>query len=273
MQVGMLRALYEHGVVPDMLVGTSVGALNAAFIASRGQDVSTADELARVWLDMQRQDIFPIDLRMLVGGLWGRRDHLVGARGLHRIVRRYLQFEDLAQSPIPLHVVAFDLVTGREVLLSAGPAADAILAAAAVPGILPPVRIGEQRLVDAAVVNNTPISHAVALGAERIYVLSTHDPSRLTGRLPRTAVDAAIHALGVRTYDHLKADLVRYASAAELILLPGPNRPRVQPTDFRHAQRLIADALAVARTALADEPAVERRGPAPAHLYVVSPAT
>jgi NTE family protein len=269
----MLRALYERGVVPDMLVGTSVGALNAAFVASRGQDVSTADELARVWLDMHRQDIFPIDLRMLVGGLWGRRDHVVGAHGLHRIVRRYLQFDDLAESPVPLHVVTFDLVTGREVRLSAGSAVDAVLAAAAIPGILPPVRVGEQRLVDAAVVNNTPISHAVALGAERIYVLSTQDPSRLAGRVPRNALDAALQVLGVRTYDHLKADLVRYASDAELIVLPAPNRPRVQPTDFRHAQRLIADALAAARTALDDDPAVERRGAAPAHLYVVSPAT
>jgi NTE family protein len=70
LQVGMLRALYERGVVPDMLVGTSVGALNAAFVASRPQEVSTADELARVWVTMQRQDIFPVDMRMLVGGLW-----------------------------------------------------------------------------------------------------------------------------------------------------------------------------------------------------------
>jgi NTE family protein len=269
----MLRALYEHGVVPDLLVGTSVGALNAAFVASRPQEVSTADELARVWNGMQRQDVFPIDLRMLAGGLWGRRDHLVGAQGLARIVRRHLEFEDLADSPIPLHIVAFDLPSAREVLLSAGPAPDAVIAAAAIPGVLPPVRFGEQLLVDAAVVNNTPISHAVALGAQRIYVLPTQDPSRAVCRLPRNGLDAAMQALGARTRDHLRADLVRYAGQAELIVLPAPNPRGVLPTDFRHARRLTADALAAARGALGDGTAAAPGGPTPAHLYAVSPVT
>jgi NTE family protein len=269
----MLRALYEREVAPDMLVGASVGALNAAFIASRPQEVATADELARVWRGMQRQDIFPIDVRMLVGGLWGRRDHLVGAQGLHRIVRQYLGFEDLAQSPIPLHVVTFDLVRAREVRLSAGPALDAILAATAIPGILPPVRIGDQLLVDAAVVNNVPISHAVELGAERIYVLPTQGPSRVPGRLPRNAVDAAIQAVGMRTNDRLRADLARYARDAELIVLPAPNEERVLPTDFRHASWLAADALAAARAALAESPATAGQPTGSAHLYVVSPGS
>jgi NTE family protein len=273
LQVGMLRALYEREIVPDLLLGSSVGALNAAFVASRPQEVATADELARVWQGMQRQDVFPIDLRMLAGGLWGRRDHVIGARGLERIVRRHLELEDLAESPIPLHVVAFDLSSGREVRLSSGPAVEAVLGAAAIPGILPPVRIGEQRLVDGAVLNNTPISHAVALGAQRIYVLPTQDPSRPAGRLPRTALDAAIQMLGVRTSDHLRADIVRYKNDAELIVLPAPNARRVQPTDFRHAAELTAGALAAARTALAGIPAAGRRDAALAHLYVVSPAT
>jgi NTE family protein len=269
----MLRALYEREIVPDMLLGSSVGALNAAFVASRPQGVATADELARVWHGMQRQDVFPIDLRMMAGGLWGRRDHVIGARGLERIVRRHVEVEDLADSPIPLHVVAFDLAGGREVRLSSGPAVDAILGAAAMPGILPPVRHGQQRLVDGALVNNTPISHAVALGAERIYVLPTQDPSHPAGCLPRTALDAAIQMVGVRTSEHLRADLVRYANDAELIVLPAPNPQRVQPTDFRHAARLTAGALAAARTVLADLPAVGGRDAALAHLYVVSPSS
>jgi NTE family protein len=268
----MLRALYEHGVVPDMLVGTSVGALNAAFVASRPQEVSTADELARVWNGMQRQDVFPIDLRMLAGGLWGRRDHLVGAQGLARIVRRHLEFDDLADAPIPVHVVAFDLPSAREVLLSAGPAPDAVIAAAAIPGVLPPVRFGEQLLVDAAVVNNTPISHAVALGAQRIYVLPTQDPANPLGTLPRTALDAAVFAFNMRTNDRLQADLVRYQHDAEIIVLPAPNHHRIQPTDFGHARTLTDEALVAARAALDRSPASVRSGTGSAHhLYAVSP--
>jgi NTE family protein len=269
----MLRALYEREVVPDMLVGTSVGALNAAFVASRPQAVSTADELARMWRAMQRHDLFPIDLRMLVGGLWGRRDHVVGDQGLHEIVRRHLELDDLAQSPIPLHVVAFDLASGREVRLSAGPAVAAILAATAIPGILPPVRIGDQLLVDAAMVDNAPISHAVALGAERIFVLPTQGPSRAPGRLPRNALDAAIQALGMRTSDQLRADLIRYQRDAEMIVIPAPDEQRVLPTDFRHASWLAADGLAAARAALDEFPATSGRRVGSAHLYVVSPGS
>jgi NTE family protein len=270
LQVGMLRALYEREVVPDMLVGTSVGALNAAFVASRPQAVYTADELARMWRAIQRHDLFPIDLRMLVGGLWGRRDHVVCDQGLHEIVRRHLELDDLAQSPIPLHVVAFDLVAGREVRLSAGPAVDAILAATAIPGILPPVRIGDQLLVDAAMVDNAPISHAVALGAQRIYVLPTQGPSRAPGRLPRNALDAAIQALGMRTNDQLRADLIRYQRDAEVIVIPAPHEQRVLPTDFRHASWLAADGLAAARAALDEIPETSGRRAGSAHLYVVS---
>jgi NTE family protein len=269
----MLRALYEHDIVPDMLVGTSVGALNAAFVASRPQEVVTADELARIWTQVQRHDVFPVDLYMMVGGLSGWRDHMVGPHALRRIVRRHIGFDDLADSPIGIHVVAFDLTSGREVLLSSGPAVDAVLAATAIPGILPPVRIGGRRLVDAAVVNNTPISHAVELGAERIYVLPTQDPCGGIGTLPRNALDAAVFALGVRTNDRLQADLVRYADDAELIVLPAPNHQRTQPTDFGHAQRLTAEGLEAARATLARRPAAVRPGAGSAHLYAVAPPT
>jgi NTE family protein len=122
-------------------------------------------------------------------------------------------------------------------------------------------------------VNNAPISHAVALGAERIFVLPTQGPSRTPGRLPRNALDAAIQALGIRTNDKMRADLVRYARDAELIVLPAPNEQRVLPTDFRHASWLAADGLAAARAALAESPATIGRPAGAAHLYVVSPGS
>jgi NTE family protein len=108
----MLEALYEQGITPDFLVGTSVGALNAAFVASRPQSPQTATELGRVWRDLQRQDVFPLSMSALVGGVCGRRDHLVPDRELRRLIRRYIQFEDLADAAIPLHLVAFDLIEG-----------------------------------------------------------------------------------------------------------------------------------------------------------------
>ena len=262
-QVGMLQALYERGIEPDFLVGTSAGALNAAFVASRPQTRATATKLGRVWRDLRREDVFPVSLTALVGGMAGRRDHLVPDRGLRELVRRHLEFDDLADAPIPLHLVAFDLTEGREVVLCDGPAVDAIAASASIPGIFPPVEIGERRLVDGGVVNNTPISHAVALGAERIYVLPAQYPCRPPDRPAKSALDAAIYAVGLLIGSRLESDIAQYSRDVELVVMPAPNSARVQPTSFEHSGALITEALAAARGLLS-----ARSGPP--HLHLVS---
>jgi NTE family protein len=107
-------------------------------------------------------------------------------------------------------------------------------------------------LIDGGVVNNTPISHAVELGAERIYILPTLDPSPAPASSPRGALGAAIGGLSLLVGKRLEADIARYASEAELIVLAAPNPLEVQPTDFAHAGHLIRDALASARQRLAE---------------------
>jgi NTE family protein len=243
----MLQALYERGVVPDVLVATSVGALNAAFVASRPQTVTTARELGRVWRNLRREDVFPVSMSALIGGFCGRRNHLVPDRGLRQLVRRHLEFEDLAGAAIPLHLVAFDLAAGRELVLSKGPAVDAVVAAASIPGVFPPVEIAERCLIDGGVINNTPISHAVELGAERIFVLPTRDPGSLPERPPQSALDTAMYGLGLLLEARLEADIARYSQAVELVVLPAANPAGVQPTSFDHADRLISQALVAAR--------------------------
>jgi NTE family protein len=247
----MLHALYERGIVPDLLVATSVGALNAAFIASRPQTVATARELGRVWRNLEREDIFPVSMSALIGGFCGRRNHLAPNRGVRQLVRRQVEFQELADAVIPLHLVAFDLIEGREVLLSAGPAVETIVASASIPGVFPPVEIAGRRLVDGGVVNNTPISHAVELGAERIFVLPTRDPGSLPERPPQSALDTALHGFGLLLEGRLQADVARYSRDVELVVLRAANRAGVQPTSFDQADRLINDALIAARAQLA----------------------
>jgi NTE family protein len=251
LQAGMLRALYERGIRPDLLVGTSAGALNAAYVASRPQTVDTAKSLARAWRGLHRQDVFPIHPPTLFAGLANRSDHLVPDRPLRRLIGRHLQLERLEQADVPLHVICFDLLSGQEVRLREGPALEAVVAAAAIPGVLPPVPWGERLLVDGGVVNNTPISHAIDLGAQRIYVLPTADPqSRGLPAPPRGALQAAVHAATLLAGARLQADLARYAGAAELIVLPAANPGHVQPTDFGQADRLTHAGLRAARIAL-----------------------
>ena len=97
LQAGMVRALYERGIVADLLVGTSAGALNAAFLASRPPTVATAGELAAIWRGLRRSDVLPLRPATLLGGLAGRRGHLVRDGGLRRLATRYVQFERLEQ--------------------------------------------------------------------------------------------------------------------------------------------------------------------------------
>jgi NTE family protein len=251
MQAGMLRALYERGITADLLVGTSAGALNAAFVASRPQTVQTAKDLADVWRELRREDVFPLHVPTLLGGLAKRGDHVVPDGPLRRLAARHLELARLEDAAVPVHLATFDLIGGREVRLCEGSALDAVLASAAIPGVLPPVPWGSHLLVDGGVVNNTPISHAVELGAERIFVLSTEDPAdRGLAARPRGVVDAALHAVALLVGARLRADLVRYGSEAELIVLPAPEAPQVQPTDFEQAELLIAGALRAARRAL-----------------------
>lgn len=248
-QVGMLRALYERRVAPDLIVGTSAGALNGAFIASRPQTVDTADELAGVWSGLRRGQVFPLNPLTGLLGFAGLRDHLVPASGLRRLIARHTGHERLEDLPIPLHVVAVDVMTGEELRLSSGDLPDAVLASAAVPGVLSPVVWGDRVLMDGGVANNTPISHAIELGATRIYILPTGHACALD-EPPGGALAMALHAVSLLTQRRLVDDIERHRGSAKLIVLPPPCPLGIQPIDFDHAEDLIARALGDARTFL-----------------------
>ena len=125
---GMLRALYEQEIRPDLIVGASVGAVNGSFIASRPQTLATADALGDVWRGLARSDIFPRDFVTGLLGFTGRHAHLVPNRGLRRLLTTNTQFENLEDSPIPFHVVATDAATGQDLALSSGNTVRAVLA-------------------------------------------------------------------------------------------------------------------------------------------------
>src|SRR5438094_9081828 len=106
----MLRALFEIRLRPGLLVGTSVGAVNAAFIASRAPSAATADQLAEVWCGLRREDVFPFSARALIVGIAGRRDHLVPDRALRRLLEQHVDFAAVVDASIPLHGDALDVI-------------------------------------------------------------------------------------------------------------------------------------------------------------------
>ena len=240
LQVGMLRALFEHEVVPDLIVATSVGSLNGAFIASRPDAPATndIDELADLWRSVRRGTVFPLNPLTGLTGFSGLRRGLVPSGALRRLIESQVEVDRLEDLRIPLHAIAADVRTGKECRLSEGPIVDAVLASAALPGVFPPVEWEGRLLMDGGVANNTPISHAVELGADRVFVLSTGQVCELPDA-PRGAVGMLVHALTLLVHQRLAADIALHRDRAELIVLPVPCPLRVHPMDFGHSSELI----------------------------------
>ncbi|MUM19342.1 patatin-like phospholipase family protein [Mycobacterium sp. CBMA271] len=239
-QVGMLLAMAEAGVTPDLIVGTSVGALNGGWIASR-PDVDGINGLADLWRSLSRNDVFPPSLATGFLGFIGRRRSLVSDAGLRRLLKNHVEFQRLEDAPIPLHVVATEVLTGEDVRLSSGDPVDAIAASAAVPAVLPPVRINGHDYMDGGVVNNTPLSHAVALGATEIWVLPTGYACALP-EAPRGAVAMALHAMTLAINQRMAADVARFESTVDLRVVPPLCPVRTSPADFSHSAELIGRA-------------------------------
>lgn len=236
-QVGMLQALAAGGVEPDLVVGTSAGALNAAWVAGHGVGADSLDRLERVWRGLRRRDVFPISpFRSVL--LSGTRASLCASDRLRHLITTHLPYERLEDAAIPVHVVTTDVLSGDEVLLSSGDAVDAVLASASIPGILGPVLIGGRLLWDGGVANNAALSQAVALGADRIIVLPAGTPCALE-RPPRTTLGAAMHALSLLIERRLQVEVRFYADKVDLAVVPHLCPLAVHAADFRHAGELI----------------------------------
>lgn len=236
-QVGMLRALTERRIVPDLLVGTSAGALNAAYLAGRGIDGRALADLESVWARIRRRDVFPVDVLRQSRALIGARPSLFADTGLRRLIATQVRSSRVEATVIPLHLVATDLLSGTEVLMSDGHMVTALLASTAIPGLLPPVHREGRILVDGGLADNTPISQAIALGADRIFVLPAGVPCALETP-PTGPLAVGVHALGFLTQQRLIDDIVRYASQAELCVLPPLCPLGVSTIDFGHAPEL-----------------------------------
>ena len=172
-QVGMLYALLEAGVRPDLVVGSSVGALNGAYLAGH-PSLEGVEALAGLWESIKRTEIFPISPRRMVAGALGWRNHLFDPLGLRTLILRAdLDFDRLEDAPVPLHAMATDVSTGTPVVLSRGDVIDALMASAAMPGAFPPVEVDGRALIDGSVTADAPVEQAEQLGGTSIYLLST----------------------------------------------------------------------------------------------------
>jgi NTE family protein len=249
-QVGMLQALSEHHVAPDLVAGTSVGSLNGAALAL--DPTSGANRLSHVWARMTTAQIFPGGLLAQARTLQHSKTHLFPNTGLADVIEQFLggpdrSFEELV---VPFGAVTMDVATGRAHPIRHGPLLPALLASAAVPGIYPRVDHDGRRLYDGGIVANVPMRIAVDMGARSLVVLDCAFP----GQLPAPGEDLAeimlfTAMIAMRTQAVHEAPLV--ARHIPVVYLPGPAPRPMSPLDFSHSDALIEASYEAARTFLA----------------------
>jgi len=172
-------------------------------------------------------------------------------RGLARLLARRLPIHLLEDAVVPCAVITAAVRDGAEVVISSGPAAEAVLASASIPLLFPPVRIGERNLIDGAIAKNAGISTAVALRAERVIVLPTGF-SCAAPAAPRGAVAMALHVVSVLLARQLASDAERYGRDVPVIVVPPLCPIMTSSYDFSHGSSLIERAAQTTAQWLAD---------------------
>jgi NTE family protein len=270
LQVGALRALTESGVQPDLVVGTSVGALNATFLAF-DPTPKGVDNLTDLWLGLTDQDLFPGGrfratwARMLTKG-----NHVFDNSGLRRVVTNRLGYAAIEDAQIPLGIVATDIETGVEHVFQSGRLLEPLLASAAMPSVYPPVEVAGRTYIDGGVANNVPIAPAVAMGAKTIYVMDSTSHSHQRRPLVRP-MDYLLHAFSLARSQRLEVERELYAQKVNLIMLPSPKLDFFVPfASMEHTRKLIDLSYTCVRRSLSksDRSGDDEAAPVP----VIAPA-
>ena len=248
-QVGMMQALAAHGVTADIVVGSSVGAINGAYYAG-APTLDGVKKLADIWRGLTRHDVFPVTLHAFLGFLW-RRDFLISHDGIRKLIDDHLPYKNLEEAVVPVHIVTTDIVSGETVVLSKGSAAEAIVASTAIPGAFAPVKHQGRFLADGAISSNTPIRVAIEKGARRLIIMPTgfacagSDP-------PVGAVATALHALTLLISRQMTTELEYLEPGIEYYVVP-PLCPLVgSPYDFTRTDDHITRAIKNTDAWLAD---------------------
>ena len=237
--VGVGYALEQRGFVPDMIIGTSVGALIGAIGAAHPD--GAAPWLDHVWTRLRRREVFSL-------GHLSSRGSLFTDRGLRRLIARAGLPSRIEQLAVPFTAVAMDLGTGAPALLDHGDLESALLASAAIPGILPPVEREGRTLVDGGVIAYVPVLAALQAGAASMVVLSTGpESSPLRPTIPRRRASAIAARAGLLLMHHqIERDLHEVSQHIPTVVLPTGIENWPAPWDFGDSQRLISTACLAA---------------------------
>jgi NTE family protein len=268
-QVGMLRSLVEHDITPDLVLGCSIGALNGVAYAQEPSITGVA-RLEELWRGLDAEGILPSGWLPNAVALARKGDAINTNDRIRGLVQGLLKVDTFEELAVPFQCVATDVAGVREAWFSSGPLVDPLLASAALPAVLPAVEIDGVRYLDGAIVNDVPISRAVALGASTIYVLHCGTVDRPRPE-PKRPLDVAVQAFWVARHHRFKRDLEALPHGVEAIVLPTGQTRTLRLNDFTQSGEMIRTAYAATDRFL--DGMVDDQGPLPLDARPPEPAS
>jgi NTE family protein len=235
----MLHAVIDRNIRFDLVLGSSVGALNGAFYAS-DPTPSGVQRLEQVWMSLRDQDIFGTSLAGRVANLVRSGTYLHAESGLRSLVERNLPRSRIEDLPVRFECVAASIQRAAAHWFTEGPVADAVLASCAVPGLLPPVEIAGEHYLDGGLVNSVPVGRAVAHGARRVFVLHV---GRLDRRLdpPKRPWELGLVVFEIARRHRFVEDMAALPGGVEVLVLPnGSEAPPVVNLRYRRVDDVTA---------------------------------
>jgi len=262
-EVGMLRALLEHGIRPELIVGTSVGAINGALVAADPTS-DGVDRLRGLWEALTSQGIFAGSVLSRVRTLVRTRTHVHPREPLRDLLEAHLPVRTFAELHVPFQCVAASIERAAEQWFTDGALIEAVLASCAVPGLLPPVELDGEHYLDGGLVHSIPVGRAVALGADTIYVLHVGRIDRPL-RPPTRPWEVALVAFEIARRHRFAADLAALPAGVTMHVLPSgdpapPGAGNLRYRDFSGVPARIDRAYVAARGYLDRAAAAEDAG-------------
>ena len=217
-EVGMIKALAEAEISPDLVVGTSIGSINGAIVASGPIDAMSA-HLVSMWDHLAGSGVLREGAISRLVNIARHRTHLHDNDSMRDLLLDWLPYETFEELPVPFQCSAACVETSAEWWFDSGPLIDALLSSCAVPGLLPPVEVDGRHFIDGGVVNSIPISRALELGATTLYVLHVGNIDTPL-RVPRTAWDVAFVAFEISRRHRFHRDIENLPEGVEIHVLP-----------------------------------------------------
>jgi len=219
----MLRALAEAGINPDLIVGTSIGAVNGAFVAADPE--GAAGRLTDLWRGESLRVVFSEAFLGRAVRLMRSGTHLHAIEPLERLLADTLPAADFTDLKLPFHCVAACIEDATARWFTAGPLVPAVMASCAVPGLLPPVEIDGSHYFDGGLVDSIPVGRAIALGASTVFVLHVGRIERpLT--VPRRPWEVGLVAFEIARRHRFHEEMAALPADVQVHVLPAGTERR-----------------------------------------------